>query len=93
MTSIFHRFIEVAANRHPEATNFPEFAYMEHDIRKSYKQLKDNKGVPRPCEDFVDFWKEVGKEGKEEQVAMYFSWIELLERAKKGQQIRELVDR
>ena len=85
MTSIFHKFIEVSASKASEAAFFVEFAYMEQEIRKSYKQLKDNKGVPRPCEDFVDFWKEVGKEGKEEQVAMYFRWIELLERAKKGQ--------
>jgi hypothetical protein len=30
---------------------------MEHDIRKSYKQLKDNKGVQKPSEDFMDYWK------------------------------------
>lgn len=34
---------------------------MEHDIRKSYKQVKDNKGAQKPNEDFVDYWKEIGK--------------------------------
>jgi hypothetical protein len=61
---------------------------MEHDIRKNYKQLKDNKGMPKPCEDFIDYWKEMGKEGREEQVGLYFRWIELLERALKKIQYR-----
>lgn len=84
MTSIFHRFIEVAANKPPQADRFVEFAYMEHDIRKSYKQLKHNKGVVKPNDDFLDYWKEIGKDSKEEQVALYFRWVELLERTLKS---------
>jgi len=82
MTSIFHKFIEVSANKPVEANTFAEFAFMELDIRKNYKQLKDHKGVAKPNDDFVDYWREIGKEGKEEQVAVYFRWIELLERAR-----------
>jgi hypothetical protein len=93
MTSIFHKFIEVSATKPPQAANFLEFAYMEHDIRKNYKQLKDNKGVQKPSEDFMDYWKDVGKEGREDQVGLYFRWIELLERALKKVSYRELHDR
>jgi hypothetical protein len=57
MASIFHKFIEVSANKPPQANSFLEFAYMEHDIRKNYKQLKDSKGVQKPSEDFQDYWK------------------------------------
>lgn len=57
MTSIFHKFIEVAASKPSETALFSEFAYMEHEIRKSYKQLKNSKGVEKPCEEFVDYWK------------------------------------
>jgi hypothetical protein len=57
MSSIFHKFIEVSASKPEPANGFIEFAYMEHDIRKSYKQLKDNKGVQKPNEDFIDYWK------------------------------------
>ena len=84
MTSIFHKFIEVSASRPPIATTIPEFIYMEHDIRKLYHQFKDNKGIMRPSKDFIDYWDEVGKEGKEEQVALYFKWIELLQKAIEG---------
>ncbi len=66
---------------------------MEHDIRKSYKQLKDSKGVPKPSEDFISYWKEIGKEGREEQVALYFKWIELLSLALKRSLSRNLNDR
>lgn len=75
MASIFHKFIEVAATKPPQTASFLQFAYMEHDIRKTYKQLKDNKGVAKPSDDFIDYWKEVGKEGREEQVGLYFRWI------------------
>jgi hypothetical protein len=30
---------------------------MEQDIRKTYKQLKDNKGIAKPSEEFIDYWK------------------------------------
>jgi len=41
MASIFHRFIEVSANKPIQANTFIEFAYMEHEIRKAYKQVKN----------------------------------------------------
>lgn len=41
----------------------------------------------------MDYWKEIGKEGREEQVGIYFRWIELLDRAIKRTPMRELHDR
>jgi hypothetical protein len=57
MTSIFHKFIEVSASKASEAAFFVEFAYMEQEIRKSYKQLKNTKIVEHPSEEFMDYWK------------------------------------
>jgi hypothetical protein len=93
MTSIFHKFIEVSASKPQQAGSFVEFAFMEHDIRKNYKQLKDSKGVQKPSEEFMDYWKDVGKEGREDQVGLYFRWIELLDRALKKVAYRDLHDR
>jgi hypothetical protein len=81
MTSIFHKFIEVAAAKPPETSLMPEFAYMEQEIRKSYKQLKNSKGLEKPCEEFIDYWKEIGALGREEQVTIYFRWIELIQKS------------
>jgi hypothetical protein len=37
---------------------------MEQEIRKSYKQVKTTKGVEKPNDDFVDYWKEIGNLGR-----------------------------
>ena len=45
MASLFHKFIEISAAKPAEAAYFLEFAYMEQEIKKSYKQLKNIKVV------------------------------------------------